>query len=166
MLTYAGNVDNLPMSAHALGEDSKFEFWYGDVQQRAARGLADGAQANIVVHFAAETHVTRSIFDNRQFFETDVLGTQTVANSAVRYRSSVRRFVHISSSEVYGTARAPLMDEQHPLMPMSPYASAKAGADRLVYSYWATYDLPGGDRPAVQQLRAAPAPGEGRCRDS
>ena len=99
-------------------------------------------QADVVVHFAAETHVTRSIYDNYHFFETDVLGTQVVANSVLKHIKHIDRFIHISTSEVYGTARAPRMDEEAPLMPMSPYASAKAGADRLVYSYWATYNLP------------------------
>jgi dTDP-glucose 4,6-dehydratase len=94
------------------------------------------------VHLAAESHVTRSIFDNRLFFETDVLGTQTIANAVLKYRDRVERFIHISSSEVYGTAVRPRMDEEHPLNPMSPYASAKCGADRLVYSYWTTYRIP------------------------
>jgi dTDP-glucose 4,6-dehydratase len=96
----------------------------------------------VVVHFAAETHVTRSIYDNFLFFETDVLGTQTIANAVLKYRDQVERFIHISSSEVYGTALGERMAEDHPLLPLSPYASAKAGADRLVYSYWATYELP------------------------
>src|SRR5437588_2970044 len=100
------------------------------------------AQADIVVHMAAESHVTRSIYDNRLFFETDVLGTQAVANSIVKHRDRVERFIHISTSEVYGSALAEKMDEDHPLNPMSPYASAKCGADRLVYSYWATYKIP------------------------
>jgi dTDP-glucose 4,6-dehydratase len=86
--------------------------------------------------------VTRSIYDNYIFFETDVLGTQTIANAVLKYKDTVERFIHISTSEVYGTAVREAMDEDHPLMPMSPYASAKAGADRLVYSYWATYEQP------------------------
>ncbi len=65
-----------------------------------------------------------------------------MANSILKYRDKVERFIHISTSEVYGTARKRYMDEDHPLFPMSPYASAKVGADRLVYSYWATYELP------------------------
>jgi dTDP-glucose 4,6-dehydratase len=64
-----------------------------------------------------------------------------VANAILR-SGKIERFIHISTSEVYGTARGELMTEEHPLMPLSPYASAKAGADRLVYSYWATYRLP------------------------
>ena len=140
LLTYAGSVDNLPTGFHEATAKGRMEFWYGDVRNAA---LVDSLvrRADVVVHFAAETHVTRSIFDNHHFFETDVLGTQVVANAILR-AGTVERFVHISTSEVYGTASAELMDEQHPLMPLSPYASAKAGADRLVYSYWATYRLP------------------------
>ena len=95
------------------------------------------------MHFAAESHVTRSIFDNRQFFETDVLGTQVVANAVLRNAKKVELFVHISTSEVYGTALStPAWTRMHPTNPMSPYAAAKCGADRLVYSYWQTYRIP------------------------
>jgi dTDP-glucose 4,6-dehydratase len=140
ILTYAGSVDNLPVDINKAN-DGHFKFWYGDVRNAE---LVDSlvAQSDAVVHFAAETHVTRSIFDNLRFFETDVLGTHVIANSVLKHADRVERFIHISSSEVYGTARREPMDEEHPLMPMSPYASAKAGADRLVYSYWATYKLP------------------------
>jgi dTDP-glucose 4,6-dehydratase len=137
-LTYAGKVENLPNGA--LGSEL-CEFWYGDVRNGE---LVDTlvSQSDVVIHAAAETHVTRSIYDNRLFFETDVVGTQTVANAVAKHRDRVSLFVHISSSEVYGTALTDKMDEDHPLNPMSPYASAKCGADRLVYSYWATYDIP------------------------
>jgi dTDP-glucose 4,6-dehydratase len=140
VLTYAGSVENLP-GGLSQGNNGRLQFWYGDVRNAS---LVDSlvAQSDVVVHFAAETHVTRSIYDNYHFFETDVLGTQVVANSVLKHVSSIDRFIHISTSEVYGTARAPRMDEEAPLMPMSPYASAKAGADRLVYSYFATYNLP------------------------
>ncbi len=139
-LTYAGNVENLPVNIN----DHKGErvvFWYGNVRNGE---LVDTlvSQSDLVVHFAAETHVTRSIYDNYIFFETDVLGTQSVANAVLKNKDRVERFIHISTSEVYGTATKDKMDEDHPLLPMSPYASAKAGADRLVYSYWATYDAP------------------------
>lgn len=139
-LTYAGNIENLPININENNDERLF-FWYGNVRNGE---LVDTivSQSDLVVHFAAETHVTRSIYDNFLFFETDVLGTQTVANAVLKYKDRIGRFIHISTSEVYGTARKELMDEDHPLMPMSPYASAKAGADRLVYSYWATYDLP------------------------
>ena len=96
----------------------------------------------MVIHLAAETHVTRSIYDSLLFFQTDVIGTQTVANAVAKARDRIQRFIHISSSEVYGTAKSAKMAEEHPLEPMSPYASAKCGADRLVFSYWATYRIP------------------------
>lgn len=137
-LTYAGSIQNAPDGA--LTSD-RYQFWYGDVRNGE---LVDTlvAQSDVVIHLAAESHVTRSIFDNRLFFETDVLGTQTVSNAVLKYRDRVERFIHISSSEVYGTALRERMDEEHPLNPMSPYASAKCGADRLVYSYWTTYAIP------------------------
>jgi dTDP-glucose 4,6-dehydratase len=139
-LTYAGNIENLPVDINK-NNNERLVFWYGNVINGE---LVDTlvSQSEIVVHFAAESHVTRSIYDNYIFFETDVLGTQTIANAILKYKDKVERFIHISTSEVYGTATVPLMNEEHPLMPMSPYAAAKAGADRLVYSYWATYDLP------------------------
>jgi dTDP-glucose 4,6-dehydratase len=139
-LTYAGSVENLPEDV-THSSDGRQRFWYGNVRNAELMDTLV-SQADTIVHFAAETHVTRSIYDNLTFFETDVLGTQIIANAVVKYQKSVDRFIHISSSEVYGTAQAALMDENHPLLPMSPYASAKAGADRLVYSYWATYDIP------------------------
>lgn len=137
-LTYAGNVKNCPEGAMGSG---RYEFWYGDVRNGELMDTLV-SKSDIVVHMAAESHVTRSIYDNKLFFETDVLGTQAVANAIVKHRDRVERFIHISTSEVYGSAERPLMDEEHPLNPMSPYASAKCGADRLVYSYWATYDIP------------------------
>ena len=140
LLTYAGSVENLPVGFNQVS-NGRLQFWYGDVRNAA---LVDTlvAESDVVVHFAAETHVTRSIYDNYHFFETDVLGTQVVANAVLKHAKRVNRFIHISTSEVYGTAVAEKMSEDHPLLPMSPYASAKAGADRLVYSYWATYQLP------------------------
>lgn len=139
-LTYAGHLENLPVDINEEN-DGRLVFWYGNVTNGE---LVDSlvSQADAVVHFAAETHVTRSIYDNFLFFQTDVIGTQTVANAVLKYRDRIERFIHISTSEVYGTAYKPLMDEEHPIMPMSPYAAAKAGADRLVYSYWTTYEVP------------------------
>lgn len=137
-LTYAGNLANF---APDLRESRRFEFWYGDVNNLT---LVDKlvAQAELVVHFAAESHVARSIADDRIFFQTDVMGTQSVANAVVNHQGRVERFVHISTSEVYGSSVREPMDEDHPLLPASPYAAAKAGADRLVDAYVRTYDLP------------------------
>lgn len=137
-LTYAGNAQNFPDGAVGSG---RYEFWFGDVRNGELMDTLV-SQSDIVVHMAAESHVTRSIYDNRLFFETDVLGTQAVANAVVKHRNRVERFIHISTSEVYGSALTERMSEDHPLNPMSPYASAKCGADRLVYSYWATYKIP------------------------
>lgn len=137
-LTYAGDVENLPNRGFNA---EKFEFWYGNVRNAELMDTLI-SRSDIVVHFAAETHVTRSIYDNLIFFETDVIGTQVIANAICKHRNRIERFIHISSSEVYGTALADTMDEDHPLCPMSPYASAKSGADRLVFSYWSTYKIP------------------------
>jgi dTDP-glucose 4,6-dehydratase len=139
-LTYAGSVENLPFTNWEL-QDERFTFWYGSVLNGE---LVDTlvSQSDLVVHFAAESHVTRSIYDNALFFQTDVLGTQTIANAVCKYKDRVQRFVHISTSEVYGTAESAAMGEEHPLNPLSPYAAAKCGADRLVYSYYATYKIP------------------------
>jgi len=139
-LTYAGSIENLPVNINEYNGE-RLVFWYGNVRNGE---LVDTlvSQSDVVVHFAAETHVTRSIYDNYIFFETDVLGTQAVANAVLKYKDRVERFIHISTSEVYGTALKEKMDEDHPLLPMSPYAAAKVGADRLVYSYWTTYEQP------------------------
>lgn len=139
-LTYAGSLDNLPTD-FLEGTKEGRKFWYGNVcnGELISNLVAD---AELVVHFAAESHVTRSIFDNLEFFHTDVIGTQVVTNSILKNQKGIERFVHISTSEVYGTATTEMMKEDHPLNPMSPYAAAKTGADRLVYSYVQTYDMP------------------------
>lgn len=141
-LTYAGHIDNLPSQFDESKQDnSQYKLWYGNVCNSELINMLVN-DADFVVHFAAESHVTRSIYDNLLFFQTDVIGTHTVANAVLKARKKVERFIHISTSEVYGTALTERMDEDHPLKPMSPYASAKCGADRLVYSYWATYNVP------------------------
>lgn len=139
-LTYAGAVENLPVKLNS-SRNGRIAFWYGNVCNAE---LVDTlvSESNVVVHFAAETHVTRSIYDNLLFYQTDVLGTQAVANAVLKYKDRVERFIHVSSGEVYGTALTEKMTEDHPLNPLSPYASAKCGADRLVWSYVATYDIP------------------------
>lgn len=136
-LTYAGSPDNIPDD---IKSSKRFEFWYGNVTNDDLVSQLV-SRSNIVVHFAAESHVARSIFDNKIFYVTDVLGTQAVANACTR-KKDLDRFIHISTSEVYGTALTAPMTEDHPLNPLSPYASAKAGADRLVYSYIASYGIP------------------------
>lgn len=136
-LTYAGNLNNIP---NCIKDSSRFEFWYGSVTNQDLVNLLM-SRATFVIHFAAESHVTRSIFDNKTFIDTDVMGTQVMMDSLVKHKN-VERFIHISTSEVYGTADTEPMSENHPLNPRSPYAAAKAGADRLVYAYCCTYNVP------------------------
>lgn len=138
-LTYAGNMENIPSE---IRDSGRFEFWYGNLNNLdLVNDLVE--RSDIVTHFAAETHVARSLYLNRVFFITDVLGTQSIANAVSKFKDRVEKFIHISTSEVYGTALGDPMDEEHPLNPTSPYAAAKAGADRLVYSYITSYDIPG-----------------------
>ncbi len=137
-LTYAGDLRNIDIS---IRESSRFTFWYENItnikMMEEIFSLCD-----YVVHFAAETHVARSIADDIRFIETDMLGTEVLLQSLLKNKDKIKRFIHISTSEVYGTAETPGMSEEHPLNPRSPYAAAKAGADRLVYSYIATYSIP------------------------
>lgn len=137
-LTYAGSLNNIPSY---IKEAPRFQFVHGSVVDVP---LVDGlmAKSDFVVHFAAETHVTKSIADDYVFFETDVLGTRSMMSALVNHAKTVKRFIHISTSEVYGSAEYKPMDEDHPLNPRSPYAAAKCGADRLVYAYNCTYDIP------------------------
>lgn len=138
-LTYAGNIENIPAE---IRDSDRFEFWYGNLNNL---DLVDDLveRSQIIVHFAAETHVARSLYLNRVFFITDVLGTQSIANAILKHSDTVERFIHISTSEVYGTALREPMDEDHPISPTTPYAAAKAGADRLVFSYIESYGIPG-----------------------
>jgi dTDP-glucose 4,6-dehydratase len=137
VFTYAASPDNL---RREIRESPRFELVKGNVcDEKLVGEVVSGAQR--VVHFAAESHVARSIFADRLFFETDVLGTHSVA-SAVSHNKKIEKYVHISTSEVYGTAVYEPMDEQHPLNPCTPYAAAKAGADRLVHAYMETYGIP------------------------
>lgn len=137
-LTYAGDVENVLPEVRKSG---RFEFWYGDINNLDLVGDLVG-RSDIVAHFAAETHVARSLYSHRVFFVTDVLGTQAVTNAVLKHSDRIERFVHISTSEVYGTAEYEPMDEGHPLNPTNPYAAAKAGADRLVYSYMIAHEIP------------------------
>ena len=137
VLTYAGSLENIP---DYIKRSDRFEFVYDTVTNQE---MVDNCmkRADFVVHFAAESHVTRSIVNPRTFIDTDVMGTMIMMHSLKKHKN-VQRFIHISTSEVYGTAETEPITEDHPIKPRSPYAAAKAGADRLVYAYWATYDVP------------------------
>ena len=135
-LTYAGNIDNL---ADVMSHE-RLSFVHGDVRDPdLMREVV--AEVDVIVNAAAESHVEKSIEEGaREFVTTNVEGTQILLD-AIR-EAPVERFILISSSEVYGTARYAPMDEEHPLEPRSPYAATKAGADRLAYAYHVTYELP------------------------
>jgi dTDP-glucose 4,6-dehydratase len=135
-LTYAGNLENLS----DVRSHERLSFVHGDIRDEGlVRDVVAGV--DVIVNAAAESHVEKSIAEGAsEFVATNVQGTRVLLD-AIR-EEPVERFILISSSEVYGTAEADPMDEEHPLNPRSPYAATKAGADRLAYAYRATYDLP------------------------
>jgi dTDP-glucose 4,6-dehydratase len=135
-LTYAGNIANL---ADVMDHD-RLSFVHGDIRD-SELVCEVVSEVDVIVNAAAESHVEKSILEGAsEFVTTNVEGTQILLD-AIR-ENPVERFVLISSSEVYGTARYAPMDEEHPLEPRSPYAATKAGADRLAYAYHVTYGLP------------------------
>jgi dTDP-glucose 4,6-dehydratase len=135
-LTYAGRRENL----HDVMADPRHTFVHGDIADAPVSGpLVE--RAALVVHFAAETHVDRSIMSAGDFIRTDVEGTFVLLEAARRAKG-LRRFVQISTDEVYGSVAIGASTETDELKPRNPYAASKAGADRLAYSYWATYDVP------------------------
>jgi dTDP-glucose 4,6-dehydratase len=133
-LTYAGRRENLDgVPARSL------TFVQGDIRDPAAvAGAMKGC--DVVINFAAESHVDRSIEQPGEFIQTDVYGVFVLGEEARRLRIS--RFVQVSTDEVYGEVLEGSADESWPLVPSSPYAASKAGGDRLAHSYWATYGLP------------------------
>jgi dTDP-glucose 4,6-dehydratase len=137
-LTYAGNLENLAPVAN----NPRYQFVKGDI---ASREAVDSVFADFtpdaVVHFAAESHVDRSIHSPEPVFDTNLRGTFTILE-AIRTRG-VKRFVHISTDEVYGSLEHPLeANEKYPLNASSPYSAAKAGSDLLALAYAKTYKLP------------------------
>ncbi len=134
-LTYAGvqaTVDELD----ALG---RHRFVHGDIRDAAlVDGLVPGH--DVIVHFAAESHVDRSIDGPTVFLETNVVGTGVLIDAARRHR--VPRFIHVSTDEVYGSVGEGFASEDAPLDPSSPYSASKAGSDLLVRSYGVTFDYP------------------------
>jgi dTDP-glucose 4,6-dehydratase len=135
-LTYAGRRENL----HDVMDHARHAFVHGDICDAAVSApLVE--RAAIVVHFAAETHVDRSIVAAGEFIKTDVEGTFVLLEAA-RRAGGLRRFVQISTDEVYGSVPHGASRETDELKPRNPYAASKAGADRLAYSYWATHQVP------------------------
>ena len=135
-LTYAGRLENLD----TVKDHPRHRFVKGDVAD-AAVAAPLVRESDVVVHFAAETHVDRSIRNAGEFITTDVYGTFVLLEAA-RENPNLRRFVQISTDEVYGSVPTGSSRETDELRPRNPYSASKAGADRLAYSYWATYELP------------------------
>ncbi len=136
-LTYAGNLANLA----DLADHPRYRFVKGEVADPAAVRAAVGRGAHSVIHFAAESHVDRSIHDSGPFVRTNVVGTQVLLDAAREYK--LARFVQVSTDEVYGSlGPTGAFTEETPLAPNSPYAASKAAADLLVRSYAHTYGLP------------------------
>ncbi|PWI45385.1 dTDP-glucose 4,6-dehydratase [Streptomyces sp. ICBB 8177] len=131
-LTYAGNRENLPASHPRL------EFVQGDIcDADLVDELLPGHDA--VVHFAAESHVDRSVESAAEFVRTNVGGTQTLLDGCLR--TGVSRFLHVSTDEVYGSIEDGSWTEEWPLQPNSPYAASKAGSDLIARAYWRTHKL-------------------------
>ena len=133
-LTYSGTMTNL----ETVKDSPRFSFVHADIRDDAAvRAALQGH--DVIVHFAAESHVDRSVNNSRIFVETNVLGTQTLLDAALEL--GIGRFVHVSTDDVYGSIDEGSWDEKEPLLPNSPYSASKAGSDLLVRSYHVTHGM-------------------------
>jgi dTDP-glucose 4,6-dehydratase len=134
-LTYAGNPDNLK----DVEKDKNYSFIKGDIcdKETVEKACRD---VNVIVNFAAETHVDRSIIDAGDFVTTDVLGTYRLLEAARKY--DIEKYVQISTDEVYGSIETGSFEETDQLLPSSPYSASKAAGDMLVHSYFVTHRLP------------------------
>ena len=144
-LTYAGNPENLLDIERAeiakRPEDKRYHFINGDVcDGKLLDAIFSAHHFGLVVHFAAETHVDRSLVSAANFIRTNIEGTRSLMESVHQYKTP--RFVHISTDEVYGSIESGFADENAPLKPSNPYSTSKAGADLLVQSYAKTYEIP------------------------
>jgi dTDP-glucose 4,6-dehydratase len=134
-LTYAGNLANLK----DLESNVNYSFVKGDICDPVAVNEVM-KKVDTIVHFAAESHVDRSIEDGSVFVKTNVLGTNTLLQSALA--NNMKKFIHISTDEVYGSIKEGSFTEKDNLNPSSPYSSSKAGSDLLALSYFTTHGLP------------------------
>lgn len=135
LLTYAGNLDNLD----DLKDNRNYHFIHGDI--RDIKKTAEAAESvDAVIHFAAESHVDRSIIGADDFITTNVYGTYCMLEAAKK--NKVKRFIHISTDEVYGSAEKGSFSEISSLDPSSPYSASKASSDLLALSYRTTYNMP------------------------
>ena len=137
-LTYAGNLENLAV----IGRDARYRFVHGDICDAAlVNALVAEEKPDVIVNFAAESHVDRSILSPAPVFETNLRGTFTLLEAARTHQTP--RYIQISTDEVYGSIDPPHeADENYPLRASSPYSASKAGADLLALSYFVTYKMP------------------------
>ncbi len=135
-LTYAGNLENLT----EVENDKRYSFVKGDIADNNLVDKLFSQGFDYAVNFAAETHVDRSIGDPSDFIRTDVFGVYVLLENARKH--GIKKFIQISTDEVYGNVPEGNTKETDPLMPRNPYSASKAGGDRLAYSYYATYQLP------------------------
>jgi dTDP-glucose 4,6-dehydratase len=133
-LTYAGSRENLK----EVSNDSRFSFFQGDIcDEEIVNSCLD--KGDVVVHFAAESHVDRSIDGPSEFIKTNVLGTQVLLSMAVE--KMAKMFLHVSTDEVYGSVNEGSSVESDPLLPNSPYSASKAASDLIVRSYFETFGI-------------------------
>jgi dTDP-glucose 4,6-dehydratase len=137
-LTYAGNLENLA----TISDDSRYRFVHGDICEAAVvNSLVAEEKPDVIVNFAAESHVDRSILSPAPVFETNLRGTFTLLEAARTHQTP--RYLQVSTDEVYGSIDPPHeADENYPLRASSPYSASKAGADLLALSYFVTYKMP------------------------
>jgi dTDP-glucose 4,6-dehydratase len=137
LMTYAGNPANLK----DIEDDPRYSFVRGDICDReCVTDVLERHQVDTIIHFAAESHVDRSISDAPVFVRTNVLGTHVLLEAA--RIQGIRRFIHVSTDEVYGSIPVGSFTESDGLNPSSPYSASKAGSDLLARSYYLTYGLP------------------------
>jgi dTDP-glucose 4,6-dehydratase len=135
-LTYAGNLENLK----SLEKETRYQFVKGDIADRESVDQLLAKRFDVIVNFAAESHVDRSILDASPFIDTNIRGTQVLLEGARKYE--VKKYVQISTDEVYGSRETGYFNERSPLDPSSPYSACKASADLLCMAYFKTHGTP------------------------
>ena len=136
-LTYAGNLKNLA----EFNNSERYFFYQGDIcDSKIVKEIFKKHKPDYLINFAAETHVDRSLGEPDDFIQTDIFGAFNLLETAREF--GLERFIQISTDEVYGSIEKGSFSETDALMPRNPYSASEAGADRLAYSYFATYDLP------------------------
>lgn len=144
LLSYAGNLENLSdieAEEKKAGNRKRYQFIKGDICDiPSLEKIFSANKFDLVVHFAAESHVDRSIFSDTDFVRTNIEGTRSLVE--VSRKHNIGRFIHISTDEIYGSVESGFADEEYPLQPSNPYAASKAGGDLLMQSYMKTFLFP------------------------